>query len=112
MNSVVLKTHPACYCWNANFIINNENTNDVMNYVPQLVVSHLDLLFLSLFKNHICVFGLFELYFRIRRAENAAVLNFMDLMFFCSKYNCANMILACVFVYFLCDWINIRLILV
>ena len=56
MNSVVLKTHPACYCWNANFIINIENTNDVMNYAPLLVISHLDLyFFLSLFKNHICL---------------------------------------------------------
>lgn len=45
MNSVVLKTHPACYCWNANFIINIESTNDVMNYTPLLVISHLDLNF-------------------------------------------------------------------
>lgn len=64
MNSVVLKTHPACYCWNANFIINIENTNDVMNYGPSVGnFASRFIHFLLFLKNHIClIFFVIHLY--------------------------------------------------
>lgn len=78
--SVVLNTHPACYCWNANFI-NIENTNVVMNCAPLLVVSQFDLyFFLSLLKNHICLIFCYSF---THKAENIVTLDINN--FSCSE---------------------------